>query len=341
MLTRDNYQGLFAYPPTPCRQDLSLDEEGLRSNLRKLIRIGVSGIALAGTSGECYALTEAEHRRVAEILREETKDTGVRSILGTTGLSTREAIERSRMAMEIGLDGVMTVQPYYSPLTRGELLKFWADLCAACPDIGVIVYHYDWVRQEYTPEIFRELARLPNLIGSKEAHWDFGKWLRMHRESPLVHMSSTDAGWLVELFRQGAVGVGSLQVCYMPHIVQKVLDLCSQERFVEAERVLAPFTELVGRLKMGYGQPHVFPIDLPRWADYSNTARHKALVDAFGFLHVGPPRPPAIPVPDALQSRLQEFLQERYPELIPPPDFADTIAPGRRLWPASEGKRSS
>lgn len=333
MLTRDNYRGLFAYPPTPCRPDFSLDEESLRSNLRKLIHIGVSGIALAGTSGEAYALTSEEYRRVADILREETKDADIISVLGTTGLSTREAIERTQMAMEIGLDGVMIVQPYYTPLTHSELLKFWTDLCTACPDIGVLVYHYDWVRQDYTPEIFRELARQPNMVGSKEAHWDFAKWLRIHRESPLVHMSSTDAGWLVELYRHGAVGVGSLQVCYMPHIVQQVLDLCAQERFIEAERTLMPFTEFVGCMKMGLGHPHVFPIELPGWANYSHTARHKALVDAFGFLHVGPPRSPAIPVPDDLQSALRDFLQRRYPELIPPANFADTVASGRRLWP--------
>jgi dihydrodipicolinate synthase/N-acetylneuraminate lyase len=146
-------------------------------------------------------------------------------------------------------------------------------------------------------------------------------------------MSSTDAGWLVELYRHGAVGVGSLQICYMPHIVQHVLDLCSQERFVEAERALTPFTEFVGRMKMGLGHPHIFPIELPGWANYSHTARHKALVDAFGFLHVGPPRSPAIPVPDDLQSALRDFLQRRYPELIPPTNFADTVVSGRRLWP--------
>jgi 4-hydroxy-tetrahydrodipicolinate synthase len=335
VLTRESYRGLFAYPPTPYRPDLSLDEEGLRRNLRKLIRIGVDGIVMAGTSGEFYTLTDPEYRRLAEILREETMAGGVAAVLGTTGLSTRAAIERSTMAMDIGMDAVLVVAPFYVPLTPSELVKFWTDLCIACPATGVIVYNYDWMRQEYTPEMFRELQHLPNFLGSKEAHWNFGKWLTMHRESPLVHMSSTDAGWLVELYRQGAVGVGSLQICYMPHIVRQVLQFCGQKRFIEAEQALVPFTEFIARMKMGQGQPHVFPSDLPGWADYSHLARHKAMTDAFGFLRVGPPRPPAIPIPAELQTRLREFLEQRYANLLPPANYEDMIEPGSRVWPTS------
>ena len=43
-LTRERYRGVFAYPPTPFADDLSLDEQALRSNIRKLVRLGVEGI---------------------------------------------------------------------------------------------------------------------------------------------------------------------------------------------------------------------------------------------------------------------------------------------------------
>ena len=336
MLTRETYRGLFAYPPTPFTAEYGLDEDALRLNLRKLIRIGVHGIALAGTSGESFTLNPEEYRRVAEILFEETSDTDVHSVLGASALSTSEAIQRTSMAAEIGLDAVMLLQPYYLPLTRLELITFWNDLCRACPDIGVIVYHYDWIRQEYNPGIFKELEHLPNLIGSKEAHWDFELWLKMHRESPLAHMSSTDAGWIVELYRHNAVGVGSLQVCFMPHIVKEVLDLCAMGEFVEAERILIPFTEFIARMKLGFGKPHIFPSDLPNWSEFSPLARHKALTDAFGFLHVGTPRPPTIGVPTELQEKLKTFLELRYPELIPPENFAETVEPGCKLWRQAE-----
>ena len=336
MLTRKNYRGLFAYPPTPFVADYSLDEDALRSNLRKLIGIGVHGIVLAGTSGESFALNPTEYRRVAEILFEETRHTDVYGVLGASALSTSEAIQRTSMAMEIGLEGVLLLQPYYLPLTRLELITFWSDLCRACPDIGVIVYHYAWIRQEYNPEIFKKLEHLPNLVGSKEAHWDFQRWLKMHRESPMAHMSSTDAGWMVELHRHNAVGVGSLQVCFMPHIVKNVLDLCAGGEYAKAEHILIPFTEFVGRMKLGSGKPHIFPSELPNWGAYSPLARHKALTDAFGFLRAGPTRPPTIAVPSKLQEQLRKFLELRYPDLLPPENFAETVEPGSKLWRRAE-----
>ena len=129
MLTPDLYRGVIAYPPTPFTDNFALDEEALRSNLRKLIRCGVDGIALAGTSGEFYTLSLQEIRRIAVILREETKGTKVYSIMGAVGLSTDDAITRGRISMEEGIDAILVIQPYYTPLTPEELLRFWEQLC--------------------------------------------------------------------------------------------------------------------------------------------------------------------------------------------------------------------
>jgi dihydrodipicolinate synthase/N-acetylneuraminate lyase len=333
MLTRENYRGLFAYPPTPFARDLTLDEEVLRSNLRKLICIGVDGIVLAGTSGEFYTLEREEYRSIARILREETKSAGVCSVMGAIGLCTADTINQARVATEEGIDAVLVIQPYYLQLTTDELLKFWNDLCRACPEIGVIIYHFDWIRQSYSPEIYRSLSYLPNLLGSKEAHWNFDLWRKIHRESPLVHMSSTDAGWLVELYRNGAPGVGSLQICMMPHIVRNVLNHCATGDFPSAERALAPLSEFIGRMKLGQGRPHIFPTELDGWQDFSTTARHKALIDAFGFLQAGPPREPVIPVPAELQERLVQFIRTNYPALVLPSGYEANAPRQSRLWP--------
>lgn len=333
MLTRQTYRGLFAYPPTPFRSDRSLDEEALRHNLQKLIGIGVDGLVLAGTSGEFYTLSQAEYRRMAVILREETTGKGVHSVMGAIGLCTAETVAQTRVATEEGMDGVLVVQPYYLQLTNDELLKFWRDLCTRCPDIGIVINHFDWIRQPYSVETYKALADLPNMLGSKEAHWSFDTWRRMHSESPLVHMSSTDIGWLVELHRQGAVGVGSLQVAMAPHVIGQVLDLCAKGEYAEAGRVLAPLTEFIGRTKLGHGRPHVFPSELDGWENYGNPARHKALINAFGFLQAGPPREPNIEIPAELQRRLEEFIRQNYPQLLPPPNYGEAADfQASRLW---------
>lgn len=333
MLTRDNYRGVVAYPPTPFTSSFQLDEEALRENLRKLVNMGVDGVALAGTSGEFYTLSPTEVRTIARITREETASAGVFSLLGAIGLTTEETIARGRLAEEAGLDGILVIQPYYTPLTQRELIAFWENLCRACPNVGVVIYHYDWIRQPYTPEIYRQLAHLPNLVGSKEAHWDFSLWRTMHQQGPFAHMSSTDLGWLVELHRHRAVGVGSLQMCYMPHLFTEILDRCNGGDYDGAERVQIDFTEMPARLKLGQGRPHVFPSELAELESYSHQARHKAVMDAFGFLRVGPVRSPAIQVPAELRKRIRDFLERRYSHLLVTPEFTARRRPVGSLWP--------
>jgi 4-hydroxy-tetrahydrodipicolinate synthase len=335
-LTRERYRGVFAYPPTPFADDLSLDEPALRSNIRKLVRLGVEGIVLAGSTGEFYTLTGAEHRRIAEILAEETRSTGVVSVIGAQGLNPKEVIDRGRAAMEAGVEAVLAMQPIYNTLKKRELMVFWEQFSKACPDIGIIIYHFDWVRQEYTAETFRQLAHLPNMVGSKEAHFDFRGWRALQGATGMVHMSATDAGWLVEMYRLGGPGVGSVSLTLMPHLEQKALKLCGEGKFEEAERVWALFTEVVGRLRSGMGRPYLAPSELKGWDEYGGAARGKALADAFGFIKAGPPRPPGLPVPPDLCKRLKDYLLARYPEAIPPADFLDTIPPGTKLWPRRE-----
>lgn len=332
-LTRERYRGVFAYPATPFADDYSLDETALRSNLRKLIRVGVDGIVLAGSTGEFYTLSDADHRRIAEILREETRGKDVASVIGAQGLNTADILRRARAAMDVGVDAVLAMQPFYNTLTQRELIAFWEQFCRACPKIGVIIYHFEKVKQPYPPETFRKLAHLPNLLGSKEAHYDFKQWLTLQKESPLVHMSATDA-WMVDLYRLKAPGLGSVNLSLMPHIVHRVLQLCGEGKFFDAERALMPFTEGLSRLRAGLqGRSGMPPADLEGLDRYGGVARSKALVNAFGFLQVGPPRPPAIRVPDELTRRLRDYVLARYPELVPPANFAETIPPGYRLWP--------
>jgi 4-hydroxy-tetrahydrodipicolinate synthase len=332
-LTRERYRGVFAYPATPFADDYSLDETALRSNLRKLIRIGVDGIVLAGSTGEFYTLSDADHRRIAEILREETRGKDVASVIGAQGLNPGDILRRAQAAMDVGVDAVLAMQPFYNTLTQPELAAFWEQFCRACPKIGVIIYHFEKVKQPYPPETFRKLAHLPNLLGSKEAHYDFQQWLTLQKESPLVHMSATDA-WMVDLYRLKAPGLGSVNLSLMPHIVHRVLQLCGEGKFYDAERALMPFTEGLSRLRAGLqGRSGMLPVELEGLGRYGGVARSKALVNAFGFLQVGPPRPPAIRVPDDLVRRLRDYVHERYPELAPPANFAETIPPGYRLWP--------
>src|SRR5262245_43092971 len=60
------YGGVIAFPVTPFHDDLSLDIEGLRHNLTRLMEHSVSAVVAAGGTGEMYSLTPSEHAQVIE-----------------------------------------------------------------------------------------------------------------------------------------------------------------------------------------------------------------------------------------------------------------------------------
>lgn len=123
-----------------------------------------------------------------------------------------------------------------------------------------------------------------------------------------------------------------MHVCLMPHVVRDVMEFCEAGNYPAAEQALAPFTEVISCLKLGTGRPHVFPSELADWSSYSGTARHKAMVDAFGFLQAGPPRPPGLAVPDKTVAALRDYLERHWSALLPPTDESALTIGGRRLW---------
>src|SRR5579871_6818499 len=97
---------------TPFLADESLDEVTLRRLVRRQIEAGIDFLVPCGTTGESPTLTRAEHLRVVEIAVEEAK--GKTPVLGGAGgYNTREVIELARALERIGVDGILSVTPYY------------------------------------------------------------------------------------------------------------------------------------------------------------------------------------------------------------------------------------
>src|SRR6202795_2056989 len=98
---------------TPFHKDLRVDEEALRRLVRRQIDGGINFLVPCGTTGESPTLTRAEHLRVVEITLEEANGK-VPVIGGAGGYNTTEVIELSRELRHLGVDGILSVTPYYN-----------------------------------------------------------------------------------------------------------------------------------------------------------------------------------------------------------------------------------
>ena len=305
MLTRESMGGVYAVPPTPFTDGGEFDEECFRENVRRLDEIGVHGVVAPGSVGEFHKISQEDHRRLVSALVEETRGCRTLALAGCSSVNTDEALEKVGYAESCGADAAINVSPYYVGLQPVELVRYWGDLAGACPNIGLVVDNNPGTAQLHPVEIFRELAEMPTLCGSKEAHADFSLWYSLHQETGLTHMTATEQTLVVPTMRLGAKGVFSMSAAMCPGFMLEMHAACARGDWEQA-------TRMQFRLRDVWRQLDGF--DALR--GYHSIARFKATVNAFGFLKCGVTRRPFIPVPDPVQELLTEFVRREFGDLI-------------------------
>lgn len=159
-------------PPvvTPFTDSGEIRTEAFRKEIGYHLDAGVSGIAVAGSTGEGNTLSTAEHERLYEIAVEET-GTDVPVVAGVIATSTREGIETATVAADAGADYVMATPPHYNTPTDAGLVEYFAAIGEAT-DLPILIYDViDHV--DVTAELAERIAdEVPQLYGIKQSAGD-------------------------------------------------------------------------------------------------------------------------------------------------------------------------
>lgn len=153
---------------TPFLQNGLLDEETLRKLVRRQIDNGIDFLVPCGTTGESPTLTRGEHLRVCEITVQEAA--GKTPVLaGAGGYNTAEVIELAKELHQIGVDGLLSVTPYYNKPNSAGLYQHYKAIAAATP-LPIIVYSIQGrTGINVEPVTLRRLAEISTIVGVKEA----------------------------------------------------------------------------------------------------------------------------------------------------------------------------
>src|ERR1043165_979606 len=117
---RQKLQGVISFPVTPFHRDQSLDLDGLRQNLRALLKHPICAVVAAAGTGGLYSLSPAEHLSVVRGTVEEVVCRG-RGVAGP-GFNPPIAAELARQSAAVGVSGILAFPPYYpSPDDDGVL----------------------------------------------------------------------------------------------------------------------------------------------------------------------------------------------------------------------------
>jgi 4-hydroxy-tetrahydrodipicolinate synthase len=153
---------------TPFRKDGSVDEAALRRLVQFQLREGIDFLVPCGTTGESPTLAHGEHLGVIRVVVEEAGGK-VPIIAGVGGNSTRKVCEVAAEVEGLGVQGILSVAPYYNkPAQEGLYQHFKA--IAEATDLPVILYNVPGrTASNLEPSTVARLAQIPGIIGIKEA----------------------------------------------------------------------------------------------------------------------------------------------------------------------------
>jgi 4-hydroxy-tetrahydrodipicolinate synthase len=198
--------------------------------LKKLVEwhIGEGSHALVpvGTTGESPTLTHDEHETVIATVVEAVAGR-IPVIAGAGSNNTVEAIRFVEFAKSVGADAALVVTPYYNKPTQRGLIAHYTALHDAA-DIPIIIYNIPGRSViDMTPETMAELAKLPRIVGVKDATGDLARvsHTRMACGPDFAQISGEDA--TAHGFNaQGGVGCISVTANVVPGPLSKVQEAC-------------------------------------------------------------------------------------------------------------------
>ncbi len=228
------FRGSMPALVTPFAPDGSVDLEALRRHVDWLVEQGSHGLVPVGTTGESPTLSHSEHEMVVqEVVKAAAGRVPV--IAGAGSNNTDETIRFLRHAESVGADAALVVTPYYNkPTQRGLYAHFKA--AHDCCDLPIIIYNIPGRSAvDMLPDTMGELARLPRIVGVKDATGDIARvsWQRMTCGPDFIQISGEDAtahGYNA----QGGVGCISVTANVAPKLCAELQNACAAGDYAAA-----------------------------------------------------------------------------------------------------------
>ena len=287
-------RGVMPPIPTPFDADGNINESALRANLTRWLSTGLHGFVILGSNGEYTLLSKEEKIRVLEIAREMIPSDRL-MIAGTGSDSTREAIDLTKRAADIGADAALIVTPhYYRNQMNGTTWALHYRALADASPIPIMIYNVPALTTvEIDASTVIELAQHPNIRGMKDSSANVAKMGEIVRFAPpnFSVVVGTGAAILPAL-SIGAKGVVPALGNIAPRECVAIYNAFYDGQFENARatqlRMIRPNTAVTAK----WGVPGL-----------------KAALDELGY-YGGAPRSPLLPLGESDREKLRAILRE-------------------------------
>lgn len=153
----------------PMFEDGSIDYEGYKRQVQRMIDGGVKALLVNGTTGEPATIDIEDEFELTKITVEMAKGTGVKVIVGAGSNYTAQANRKAKFNAEAGADANLVVTPYYNKTSQRGLIEHYKAVAAAS-DLPLIMYNVPGrTGMKISVDTVVELAKVPNIVAMKDA----------------------------------------------------------------------------------------------------------------------------------------------------------------------------
>ena len=219
--------------------------EKLKDLLQWHIKEGTDAIVICGTTGEATTMSEYERKNAIKFVVE-TVNKRIPVIAGTGSNNTAAAIEMSKFAESVGVDGLLVITPYYNKTNKKGLIKHFEAINNAV-NTPIILYNVpSRTGCNIQPKTYEELCKHPNIVAAKEASGNISQvaLIRSLCGDNLDIYSGND-DQTVPFMSLGALGVISVFANICPAEMHKICQLCLENDFAEAQKLHFHYLELM------------------------------------------------------------------------------------------------
>ena len=234
---RTPFTGVGTALVTPFRSDGSVDEPAVKRLARRQIDAGIHFLCPCGTTGEAPTLSHREKLRICELVVEEANGE-VPVLAGAGGYDTREVSEMARELERVGVDGLLSVTPYYNKPTQEGLFQHYKAIAESSP-LPIVLYNVPGrtgVNME--PATVVRLAQIPTIVAVKEASANVVQMTEIIANAPADFILVSGADPLrVAVMGIGGQGVISVASYEAPAEMVQIVELCEKGDFAAARKL--------------------------------------------------------------------------------------------------------
>ena len=292
-MTRNIFKGLGIALITPFTADGAVDYAALKRLVRFQLDNGADFLCILATTGETPTLTAEEKTNIKNLVIELVNGQ-VPILMGCGGNNTAAVVEELRTADWHGIDGVLSVCPYYNKPSQEGLYQHFKAIASAT-SLPVVLYNVPGrtginMKAETTVRLARDCQ---NIVATKEASGSLEKVDEILKNAPKdFAVISGDDALTYPMVACGAVGVISVIGNALPREFSKMLRLEFNNEFAAARKIHHKFTDLFSLLFVD-----------------GNPAGVKAMLSEMGFIE-NVLRLPLVPTRITTKQRISEILKE-------------------------------